>query len=327
MSKWHFATGYHLHFVLVCSRLLIGMARQTLLQAHFLALLLFWEFYQCPRAVAVASACLRCGTLTHILVHSLWGYLCFHSAAPQHLLVLEGAPTATARSFLKSLLLFSLWFFLILCFSSLSILDQTSKSVPSFLGLGRHWLWLLSGCIGATQAVLSIFVMPWVAGKLTKHSRAFTTMASLFMSCFFPAIVVVCLDLRCFGGWALLWDRCRTTPGIFDVVGTFHLREDLYSFKGMQTSDVCSLRQSPLSLSTCASTALLRLQDVWLGKFISSGLAIPAGKLLASRYFQDSSEVVGQLAIVFAFAIMTSGHIYICCGVIIWATFGGFKSY
>ena len=80
-------------------------------------------------------------------------------------------------------------------------------------------------------------------------------------------------------------------------------------FKGMQTSDVCSLRHSPLSLSTCASTALLRLQDVWLGKFISSALVIPAAKLTASRYFEDSSEVLGHLVIVFAFAIMTSGHL------------------
>ena len=145
---------------------------KALLQAHFLALLLFWDFYQCPRAVAVASACLRCGTLTHVLVHSLWGYLCFHSVAPQHLVALEGTPTTAAGSFLKNLLLFSKCFFVILCFSSLAILDQTSKSVPHFLGIGRHWFWLLSGCIGASQAVLSILVVPLVAINLARRNRS-----------------------------------------------------------------------------------------------------------------------------------------------------------
>ena len=287
----------------------LRLEAKALLQAHFLALLLFWEFYQCSRTLSVASACLRCGTLTHVLVHSLWGYLCFHSVAPQHLLALEGTPTTAAGSFLKNFLLLSKSFFVILCFSSLSILDQTSKSVPHFLGIGKHWLWLLSGCIGASQAVLSILVVPLVASKVTKHSRAFTTAASLFVSCFVPAAVVVCLDLRCFGGWALLWDQCRSPTGKFQAVYTRRVGYLYYNFKGMQTSDVCSPRHSPLSLSTCASTALLRLQDVWLVKFMSSALVIPAAKLTASRYFEDSSEVVGHLVIVFAFAIMTSGHL------------------
>ena len=236
------------------------MGREALLRALLLALLLFWEFYQCPRMLAMASACLRYGTLTHILVYSMWGYLCFHSAAPQSFLVLEGRRTGAARSFLKSLLIFSLWFFLILCLSSLSILDQISKSVPNFLGIGAAWLWLLSCCIGATQAVLSIFVMPRVASMLTNHTRTFTTVASLFMSCFLPAAAVVYLDLRCFGGWALLWDQCRANAGTFDVTYVVELGPrglfGQYSFKALQTNDVCSVRQSPLSLSQPAQAQL-----------------------------------------------------------------------
>ena len=305
----HRGAGYHMQFVLACSRFLSGMAREALLRVHILPLLLFWDFYQCPRALAVASACLRYATRTHILVHSLWGHLCFHSMAPHNLLVLEKRPAAAARSFPKSLLLVSLWFFLILCFSCLSILDQTGKSVPHFLGLGGNWLWLLSICIGAIQAVLSISVIPRVASKLTRHARTFTTVASLCMSCFFPAIVVVCLDVRCFGGWALLWSRCRTNARTFDVTVWLQEGIDKVPLKALQTSDICSLRQSSLSLSTCASTALLRLQDVWLSKFVSSALAVPAGKVMASRYITDSSEVVGHFAMLLAFAIMTCGHL------------------
>ena len=308
MSKFrHLGTGYLLQFALACSRFLSGMAREALLRVHVLPLLLFWDFYQCPRTLALASACLRCRTLTHLLVHSLWGYLCFHSMAPQNLLVLEDISTVAARSFLKSLLLFSLWFFLILCFSCLSILDQAGKSVPNFLELGGDWLWRLSICIGAIQAVLGIFVVPWVASKLTRHARAFTTVASLCMSCFFPAAVVVCLDVRCFGGWALLWNQCRTNAGAFEVA--FKLPGGTGYVKALQASDICSLGQSSLSLSTCASTALLRLQDVWLSKFVSSALAVPAVKVMASRYITDSNEVVGHFAMLFAFAVMTSGHL------------------
>ena len=79
--------------------------------------------------------------------------------------------------------------------------------------------------------------------------------------------------------------------------------------KALQASDICSLGQSSLSLSICASTALLRLQDVWLSKFVSSALAVPAAKVMSSRYITDSSEVVGHFAMLFAFAVMTSGHL------------------
>ena len=151
----HLGTGYHLQFALACSRFLSGMAREALLRVHVLPLLLFWDFYQCPRTLALASACLRYGTLTHLLVHSLWGYLCFHSMTPHNLLVLEEASTVAARSCLKSLpLLYSLWLFLIIYFSCLSILDQAGKSVPNLsrtwrrLALASQYIhWSYSSCV------------------------------------------------------------------------------------------------------------------------------------------------------------------------------------
>ena len=158
MCTWHLGTGYHLQFVLACSHFLSSIAREALLRVHFLMLLLFWDFYHCPSSLAVASACLRYGTLTQFLVHSLWGYLCFHSVLPHTLLMLDQRRTVAARGFLKSLLLFSQFFCLVVLFSTLSILDQTSKSVPNFLGVGGKWLLPLSACIGVIQAFSSMFV-------------------------------------------------------------------------------------------------------------------------------------------------------------------------
>ena len=60
---------------------------------------------------------------------------------PQNLLMLEGRATVAARSFLKSFLIVCQWSLLILSFSSLSVVDQASKSVPNFLGFGGDWLW------------------------------------------------------------------------------------------------------------------------------------------------------------------------------------------
>ena len=41
--------------------------------------------------------------------------------------------------------------------------------------------------------------------------------------------------------------------------------------------------------------ALLRLQDIWLGKLITSGLLIPAGRLSAKRGYSSSAEVARKM--------------------------------
>ena len=62
-------------------------------------------------------------------------------------------------------------------------------------------------------------------------------------------------------------------------------------------------------MSICMNTAYLRLQDIWLGKFIASGLLIPAGKLSAKQYVSDPSELVGSLVVLMVFSVITAGHL------------------
>ena len=61
-------------------------------------------------------------------------------------------------------------------------------------------------------------------------------------------------------------------------------------------------------MATCSELTLLRLQDIWLGKFITSGLVMPAGKLNAEHIPKsNSSKYVGALAVHMAFVVFLVG--------------------
>ena len=322
-----------------------------------------WQWQ--ARAYAMESSptswCIHCGaTFASILWHPTT-YGC-----------LKKVVQCQQGAFLRACCCFHMWFFLILCFSCLSILDQTSKSVPNFLGLRGDWLWLLSICIGGISSCVKYLLSYlgsqagwpsthapsplwpaclWAVSSLPQSLSAWMwdaseagrfsgTNAETIAS---PSQVDIMLDLPPanykeypVSGHALgcrpnrqrfqiqpssdlksqrfeslvsrrfCWGF-RWRPAISNELTSLWFRFAIWASKVLRHRDIC--KPTSPSVSTCASTALLRLQDVWLSKFISSALAVPAVKVMASQYITDSSEIVGHFAMLFAFAIMTSGHL------------------
>ena len=69
----------------------------------------------------------------------------------------------------KRLLLWLVWFVLTVVFSSVAILYQVSRSIPNFLPTGRIQSLGLRACIGAIQGLVGNYIMPAVAGKVTRE--------------------------------------------------------------------------------------------------------------------------------------------------------------
>ena len=56
--------------------------------------------------------------------------------------------------------------------------------------------------------------------------------------------------------------------------------------------------------------ALLRLQDLWLPKIITSGVVVPASRLAMRAHMAfDSTGIVSALALYIAYAMITAGHL------------------
>ena len=55
--------------------------------------------------------------------------------------------------------------------------------------------------------------------------------------------------------------------------------------------------------------SLLRLQEIWLGKFITTGLVIPGVALLRNKLPKASGAIVGKLGIYMTYVLMSSGHL------------------
>ena len=54
---------------------------------------------------------------------------------------------------------------------------------------------------------------------------------------------------------------------------------------------------------------LLRLQEVWLAKFVTTGLVMPGMRLMRKKLPTESSEIVGNFGIYMAYALVSSGHL------------------
>ena len=216
------ATGpsKHCRLVSLCARLINCIARASLVRVVFLMCLPGWELYRrCPRALAVASACLRGSTVTHIMALALWCHLCFYSNAARCLKIEEGVvgraaqrgKTSRARSW-------PAWILLTMMLSSLSILRQAEKCVPGLIEGGRCWLPAFNSGIGCVQGLLSSFVIPHLAQELTQQECVFTSVANILTNCLIPDAVIACLDSRCVGYWVSLWRPCRRNPEQFHQI-------------------------------------------------------------------------------------------------------------
>ena len=251
--------------------------------------LLSWDSYKCPSALSMASICLREGAFYHLLRLISWRQLLFLPKELDHLL--PDGRSITRTKFTTALLLCLPPFSLAVVLSSLAVLHQAMKSVPGFLGAGGFWGRALDLCVGAIQGLLGAVVLPVVGMKLLDNRLSFFVITGLFTSCILPAAVILFLDTHCLGGWSAFWHPCRTNPKQFNrLVVLYEVTE--YPFELLRSTDVCDSHQAraQTSLSKCMQVALLRLQDLWLPKIITSGVVIPAVRLMFDAYYTDSDR-------------------------------------
>ena len=63
------------------------------------------------------------------------------------------------------------------------------------------------------------------------------------------------------------------------------------------------------SMSRCMHISLLRLQDIWLTKLVTTGLVMPGLALARDKLPTDSGAIVGSFALQLAYSMMSSGHL------------------
>ena len=309
--RWQ--TGPNPHppqLALASSWLLLHMAYQMLLRGLIFLFLLSWDFYKCPPALSLASVCLRDGTFNHLLVIVLWGQLYFLSSKLE-CFTPSARRSVTREGPTRRPILDLLTLSLVLVLSSLSVLSQAMKSVPSFLGIGNFWCRMLDTCIGAIQGVLGSVVLSKLADKLPANRLPFLAITGLFTNCILPGATIVFLDTYCFGSWSAFWGPCRRGSEQFNrlVPPQGLLR---HSIRVLSRAGICDPHQARalITPSTCIQVTLLRLQDVWLQKIIVSGLLIPASQLMKMKMpNKDCTQVVGVLAGLMGYAMVTAGHL------------------
>ena len=323
LARWQCWTGSHAHLARASSRLLSCIGRACLLQVVCFTRLLLWELYKCPPGLALASACLRGSSLTSVLVLASWCHLTFISPSVRCFMSLRGRPEVVAQSIIRRSLLWLMWLSLTLVFSTLSILSQVGKSVPGLVRDDRSWVALITVSVGAIQGVLSGFVMPYLAQRLSSKKYALTTIANLLMNFLFPAVVVFYLDTGCLGRWVLLWAECRKgSDQQFNRVVWCDPNEatcllgprNLKSFinvEVLKVNDICNLLHArrPTSPSRCMELTLLRLQDFWLKKLVVGGLLLPMIRIARGKWYKNLAQGTSKLVILLAFAIAASGHL------------------
>ena len=256
-----------------------------------------------------------------VLVQTLFLFL-----AVKHL-TMEGKKKPKKRRMAKMSrkrsLFWLLWCVLIVLLSTPAILFQVVKSIPGSLQSGTILLFGLRAAIGAIQGLVGNFIVPYLASRTTWQKHVFTAVSNLFMSCLIPAVVIIYLDTGCLARWVTLWKPCRSNSQLLQrsLICTRVKFEDcedmgLDPFAGisitvLHSSDVCEPRfsWSSTSISRCIHTSLLRLQEIWLPKFITMGLLMPGLSLLGGRLPTESGAIVGNFGIYMAYALVSSGHL------------------
>ena len=312
MSEWQIGLGTHSWLVKASSHLHAVAVIGSSLAALLIMFLLSWDLYVCPQTLAMLSACSRSSSLIRTLVFLWWCKLSFHSPAVQHL-TMEGEKQTekkwTAKIWRKRLL-WLLWWVLTMVLATPLILYQVAKSIPGSLQAGPILLLALKACIGGTQALVGNFIVPYLASKMSRRKHVFTTVSSLLLSCVIPAVVIIYLDTACLGRWVLLWKQCRSTSSLFQYYFRFPSTYDI-DVMVLRQSDICEphFSWSSNSMSRCIHISLLRLQEIWLTKFITTGLVMPGVNLLRNELPKECGAIVGNFGIYMAYAMLTSGHL------------------
>ena len=199
ISRWQVGSADHLWLVRASSHLVSLLVKESLLAMVFLMLLLSWDLYICPQTLAMASACLRSSVLFRTLVFLCWCQLSFHSVAVEHLTREDKneKKKLTAKVLRETLLLWLKWCVLTVVFSIAAILYQVSNSIPGFLPVGKIWSLGLKAFVGCIQAVVSNFIMPFLASRVTWRKHLLTRVSNLIMNCLIPAVIIIYLDAGC----------------------------------------------------------------------------------------------------------------------------------
>ena len=300
ISSWQIGPAAHLLVVQASSYLASCLAKESLLAVAFLMFLLSWDLYACSQTLATASACLRSNALVRALVLLCWCKLSFCSQAVEHFTMDNEHRKRqwTTKTVRKRLLLWLVWCVLTVVLSSVGILYQVSRSTPGFLPSREIWSFGLHACIGIIQGLVGKIILPFLASKLTGEKHVFTTVSNLIMNCLIPAVVIMYLDTGCLGRWVALWKPCRRSNRqsfrLSLMCNTENRRDcDLFKIKNahaptflgfkverfgmditvVRSSDVCDphVSWSTTSMSSCIHIALLRLQEIWLAKFVMTG--------------------------------------------------------
>ena len=321
--RWQIGPANHLWVVMASSYLHTHMAMGCPVAAVFIMFLLSSDPYVCPQIFATMSACSRRSALIHTLVFLRWCTCCY-SLPVEHFLMdgeKQEGKRWTAKILAKRLLLSLLWCVLTVILSTVAILYQVAKSIPGVLEAGKVLSLGLKAFIGATQGFVANFLVPFLASKITWEKHVFATMSILLMNYIIPAVVIIYLDTECLGRWASLWKPCRSKSELFQrrVACTPENNQDCFGrlsnlaldIMVLRSSDICDphFSGSAAAMSRCIQISLLRLQEVWLTKFITSGLVMPGVALMRGKLPTESGAVVGNLGMYMAYALMSSGHL------------------
>ena len=327
MSGWQIGPATHLWVVKASSHLHTCMVMDSAVAAVFIVVLLSWDLYVCPQTSANLSACSRSSALIRTFVFLCWCKLSFHALAVQHLTMeceKRKKKKWTAKILRKRLLLWLVWCVLTLVLSTVALLYQVAKSIPGSLQAGRIRSLALKACIGATQGLVGSVVLPYLAGRTTRQKHVFTTVSSLLANCVIPVVVIIFLDTGCLGRWVSLWKTCRSNSQQFQARVVCSAGDDTscprlrsvnirgpIDFMVLQSSDICEPHVSwtLTSMSRCVHITLIRMQEVWLAKFVTTGLVMPGVKLMGKSLPTESSEVMANFGIYMAYLLLSSGHL------------------
>ena len=217
-----------------------------------------------------------------------------------------------------------LWYVLVMVLSTPAILYQAGKSIPGFLQTGKILSLGLRAGIGAIQGLVGKLIVPYLASQMVGQKHVFTTIASLLMNCVIPAVVVIYLDTGCLGRWLSLWKPCRSNRQLLQhqLICTSQNQQDCgvlpvildgtsIDTMVVRSSDICDPHGlwTFYSMSRCIHITLLRLQEIWLTKFITIGLVMPGLALMRGTLPTESGAVMGTLGIYMAHVLVSSGHL------------------
>ena len=186
----------------------------------------------------------------------------------------------------KRWLLWLVWCVLTLVLSSVAILYEVSQSTPGFLPNRQVLSFGLQACIGTFQGLVGKLILPFLATKLIGEKYIFTTVSHLIMNCLIPGVVIIYLDTGCLGRWVALWKPCLSNRASFQLTLMCNAKNqrDCLALAINQGSaerfgvDITVVRSSGIcdphfswsttSMSSCIHISLLRLQEIWLAKFV-----------------------------------------------------------